>query len=114
MGEEYQRTPIGTGPFMFDEYQPQQYVKLVANPDYFRGQPKIKEIFYRYIPSDASRDLAFQSGEIDMLSRTTTITLTRDAALGLNFGPPTFYTGTGFMVRTEIGAKKVNRQYQTE
>lgn len=67
LGEDYQRTPIGTGPFMFEEYQPQQYVKLVANPEYFRGEPKIKEIFYRYIPSDASRDLAFQSGEIDMI-----------------------------------------------
>ena len=52
---------------MFAEYQPQQYVKLVANPEYFRGEPKIKEIFYRYIPSDSSRDLAFQSGEVDMI-----------------------------------------------
>ncbi|WP_319529727.1 ABC transporter substrate-binding protein [uncultured Cohaesibacter sp.] len=67
LGDEYQRSPIGTGPFMFAEYQPQQYVKLVANPEYFRGEPKLKEIFYRYIPSDASRDLAFQSGEIDMI-----------------------------------------------
>ncbi|MBN9672450.1 polyamine ABC transporter substrate-binding protein [Labrenzia aggregata] len=67
LGEEYQREPIGTGPFMFAEYQPQQYVKLVANPEYFRGEPKIKEIYYRYIPSDASRDLAFQAGEIDMI-----------------------------------------------
>ena len=67
LGDQYERSPVGTGPFMFAEYQPQQYVKLVANPDYFRGEPKIKEIFYRYIPSDASRDLAFQSGEIDMI-----------------------------------------------
>lgn len=67
LGDEFQRTPIGTGPFMFAEYQPQQYVKLVANPDYFRGEPKIKEIFYRYIPSDSSRDLAFQAGEVDMI-----------------------------------------------
>jgi peptide/nickel transport system substrate-binding protein len=67
LGDDYQRTPIGTGPFMFAEYQPQQYVKLVANPEYFRGEPEIKEIFYRYIPSDASRDLAFQSGEVDMI-----------------------------------------------
>ncbi len=67
LGDDFQSQPVGTGPFMFDEYQPQQYVKLVANPDYFRGEPAIKEIFYRYIPSDASRDLAFQSGEIDMI-----------------------------------------------
>ena len=67
LGEKYERTPIGTGPFVFAEYQPQQYIKLVANEKYFRGAPKIKEIYYRYIPSDASRDLAFQSGEIDMV-----------------------------------------------
>ena len=67
LGEDYARTPIGTGPFMFEEYQPQQYVKLVAHEDYFRGSPNIEEIFYRYIGSDASRDLAFQSGEIDMI-----------------------------------------------
>ena len=52
---------------MFEEYQPQQFVRLVANPDYFRGAPQIEEIVYRYIPSDASRDLAFESGEIDMI-----------------------------------------------
>lgn len=67
LGEKYVNTPIGTGPFMFSEYQPQQYVKLVSNPEYFRGEPKIKEINYKYIPSDASRDLAFQSGELDMM-----------------------------------------------
>ena len=67
LGDDFQRSPIGTGPFMFAEYQPQQYVKLVANEDYFRGAPHIKEIYYRYIPSDASRDLAFQAGEIDMI-----------------------------------------------
>ncbi|MGI9423733.1 MAG: amino acid ABC transporter substrate-binding protein [Hyphomicrobiaceae bacterium] len=62
----------------------------------------------KYLPmSSVQRFPALQSGEIDMLSRTTTVTLTRDASLGLNFGPPTFYTGTGFMVRTETNAKKV-------
>ncbi len=31
------KKPAGTGPFMFAEYVPQQYVKLVANPKYFRA-----------------------------------------------------------------------------
>lgn len=62
----------------------------------------------KYLPmGSVQRFPALQSGEIDMLSRTTTVTLTRDSALGLNFGPPTFYTGTGFMVRKAIGATKV-------
>ncbi|WP_424972697.1 ABC transporter substrate-binding protein [Dinoroseobacter sp. S76] len=68
LGDNYAQTPIGTGPFMFAEYQPQQFIRLVANPEYFRGEPQIKEIVYRYIPSDSTRDLAFQSGELDMMT----------------------------------------------
>lgn len=67
LGEDFIKNPVGTGPFMFSEYVPQQYVKLVANPEYFRGEPKLEEIVLRFIPSDATRDLAFQSGEIDMM-----------------------------------------------
>ncbi|MEO1638819.1 MAG: ABC transporter substrate-binding protein [Pseudomonadota bacterium] len=68
LGDAYAQTPIGTGPFMFAEYQPQQFIRLVANPEYFRGEPQIEEIVYRYIPSDSTRDLAFQSGELDMMT----------------------------------------------
>jgi peptide/nickel transport system substrate-binding protein len=39
LGEDFNLNPVGTGPFMFAEYQPQQYVRLVANEDYFRGAP---------------------------------------------------------------------------
>jgi peptide/nickel transport system substrate-binding protein len=67
MGENFAKKPIGTGPFMFAEYQPQQYVKLVANKQYFRGAPMLEEIMYRYVPADSARDLAFQSGELDMI-----------------------------------------------
>ena len=67
MGDGFSKKPIGTGPFMFAEYQPQQFVRLVANKQYFRGAPMLDEIMYRYIPSDSSRDLAFQSGELDMI-----------------------------------------------
>ena len=67
MGENFTQKPIGTGPFMFGEYKSKQSVTLVANPQYFRGSPKLEKIVYRYIPSDASRDLAFTSGEIDLI-----------------------------------------------
>ena len=46
----------------------------------------------------AQRFTALQSGEIDMLSRNTTWTLTRDASLGLHFTGTTYYDGQGFMV----------------
>lgn len=44
-----------------------------------------------------------QSGEIDVLIRTTTWTISRDTAVGTNFAPTTFYDGQGMMVRADSG-----------
>ena len=60
----------------------------------------------RFTPLSAKERLtALQSGEIDILSRNTTWTLTRDTALGLNFTGVTFYDGQGFMVRKDLGVQ---------
>jgi len=62
----------------------------------------------RFTPlSTAQRFPAIQSGEVDLLSRNITASLTRDVSLGLDFAPPNFYTGTGFMVRANSGVKKI-------
>ena len=53
----------------------------------------------KYVPLNAqARFTALQSGEIDVLSRNTTFTLTRDASLGLTQTAVTYYDGQGFMV----------------
>jgi general L-amino acid transport system substrate-binding protein len=53
----------------------------------------------KWVPLNASqRFAALQSGEVDILSRNTTWTLTRDASLGLFFTGTTYYDGQGFMV----------------
>jgi general L-amino acid transport system substrate-binding protein len=53
----------------------------------------------RWVPLNAQqRFTALSSGEIDVLSRNSTWTLTRDASLGLNFAAITYYDGQGFMV----------------
>lgn len=57
--------------------------------------------------SSQQRFPAIQSGEVDVLARNVTATLGRDTALGLNFAPPIFYTGTGFLVRKDDGIEKV-------
>jgi general L-amino acid transport system substrate-binding protein len=51
------------------------------------------------------RFTALQSGEVDMLSRNTTWTLTRDTSLGLNFAGVNYYDGQGFLVSTALGVK---------
>ena len=56
----------------------------------------------KWTPLNASQRFAvLQSGEIDILSRNTTWTLTRDASLGLHFTGVTYYDGQGFMVPTK-------------
>jgi len=49
------------------------------------------------------RFTALQSGEVDVLSRNTTWTHTRDTSLGLNFAGVVYYDGAGFMVSKELG-----------
>ena len=63
----------------------------------------------RYTPLTAQqRFTALQSGEVDVLSRNTTWTITRDTSLGLNFVGVNFYDGQGFMVPRE--AEREERQ----
>jgi general L-amino acid transport system substrate-binding protein len=53
----------------------------------------------RYVPLDAnSRFTALRSGTIDVLSRNSTWTISREMALGLNFAAVTYYDGQGFLV----------------
>lgn len=60
----------------------------------------------KYSPLTAKeRFTALQSGEIDMLSRNTTWTLTRDSSLGLNFAGVNYYDGQGFLVSKDLGVK---------
>ena len=55
----------------------------------------------------AERQAAIQGGEIDMMSRNTTWTLSRDVVWGATFGPTTFYDGQGIGTRTELGVSTI-------
>lgn len=60
----------------------------------------------KYVPVNAEqRFTALQSGEVDLLSRNTTWTLTRDASLGLEFTAITYYDGQGFLVPKKLKLK---------
>ncbi|MBR0652393.1 amino acid ABC transporter substrate-binding protein [Roseomonas terrae] len=60
----------------------------------------------RYVPTTAqNRFTALQSGEVDMLARNTTWTLSRDTSLGFDFPAINFYDGQGFMVKTSLGVR---------
>lgn len=66
--EAFKLNPVGTGPFMFESYTPQQSVQLVANPDYFRGAPQLDGIDYRYMPDISARENALLAGDVDVIN----------------------------------------------
>ncbi|KAA5609473.1 amino acid ABC transporter substrate-binding protein [Rhodovastum atsumiense] len=57
--------------------------------------------------TSVNRFVALQSGEVDLLARTVSWTLGREASLGLLFGNVNFYDGTGFMVKAAAGVTSV-------
>jgi len=66
--------------------------------------PAYTEESVNFVPLTADvRFTALANGEVDVLMRNTTWTLTRDISLGLDFGPTTFYDGQGLLVRVADG-----------
>jgi peptide/nickel transport system substrate-binding protein len=60
--------PVGTGPFAFESYTPQNSVTLTANADFYRGAPKLGGVEVRFIADATSRELGLQSGDLDVIS----------------------------------------------
>ena len=59
--------PIGTGPFKFVEFKPNQSIKLVRNPDYWKpGRPYLDGIEYTIIPNRSTAILSFIAGKFDL------------------------------------------------
>lgn len=57
--------PVGTGPYILDEYAAGQYVKFRANENYFLGKPNIPTVLFQIITNDATGQAAVQTGEIN-------------------------------------------------
>ena len=66
LGDQAPMNPVGTGPFAFVKYQSKRFIELKSHTDYFRGKPLIDKITYRYMPDEATRELAFDKDEIDL------------------------------------------------
>jgi peptide/nickel transport system substrate-binding protein len=60
--------PVGTGPFKFEEWNRNNTITLVKNPDYWmEGKPYLDKVIYQVIPENSARLNALQTGEIDVL-----------------------------------------------
>lgn len=62
----YNSLPVGIGPFKYSKWERGQRVVMVANPYYFRGTPKLKEIDYEIIPDSNTVLTEIQAHQLDM------------------------------------------------
>jgi peptide/nickel transport system substrate-binding protein len=59
--------PIGTGPFKFVEYKPNECIKVARNPDYWKpGRPYLDGIEYDIVPNRSTAILGFIAGKFDV------------------------------------------------
>lgn len=72
--------PIGTGPFVYSDWQPNSHFTATRNPHYWRkGYPYLDQITYRPIPDTTQREATLRSGGVDMISSTDPNTINRFA-----------------------------------
>lgn len=67
-GKEFGQHPVGTGPFIFQEWKPNESITLVKNKSFWQsGLPKLDKLIFRVIPDNTARLTALRSGEIDLM-----------------------------------------------
>ena len=57
---------VGCGPFVFDEWESGSFARFVANDNFWLGKPKLDELFFRFVPDDASQIAALVAGDGDV------------------------------------------------
>ncbi len=68
--DQFNRHPIGTGPYKFKEWIAGQKIVLEANDNYFEGRPNIDQFIYRIIPDSSTMFQELLSGGVDMMGLT--------------------------------------------
>jgi peptide/nickel transport system substrate-binding protein len=76
---EMRQHPIGTGPFKFVEFKPNEYIKVTRNPDYWKkDRPYLDGIEYTIMREAAPRNLAFFAGRFDAIPLGVSIPTLKD------------------------------------
>jgi cationic peptide transport system substrate-binding protein len=66
--EQIDREPVGTGPFMLDEYRTGQYIRLARNGDYWKGVPRMPQVVIDLGAGGTGRLSKLLTGECDVLA----------------------------------------------
>jgi peptide/nickel transport system substrate-binding protein len=66
-GDDYGRKPVGTGPFQFTEWKSGDSITLTRFENYYQGPARTKTVRFRFIPENATRSIAIETGEVDIV-----------------------------------------------
>ncbi len=64
--EGSRQKPIGSGPYMVDEFQQNAFLRLKANPNYWGGKPAFDTVVFKFVPDPTSRVAEVESGQSDV------------------------------------------------
>lgn len=60
--------PMGSGPWMFDEWVKDDHLRLRANPRYWRGKPQVDTLIFRIVPDASTRMAMLETSEVDLVA----------------------------------------------
>ena len=64
--EGFEKKPIGSGPYMVDRYEPNAFLRLKRNPDYWGGEPAFENVIFKFVTDPSSRVAEIESGGSDL------------------------------------------------
>lgn len=103
--DEFEKHPVGTGPFEFAEWDKDNKIVLTKNEDYWdEGKPKLERVIFRVIDDNSARLNALKSGEIDLMDGTNPSdveSIEEDDDLEIYNRPPLSMAYFGFNVEEE-------------
>ena len=111
--KDFRQHPVGTGPFIFKEWRPNDQVVLDANPNYWGGKPKVDHIIFKVIPDAQAALLAIKRGDIHILADVgvqTVPAVKSDPNLVVVTQPGLTVSGIGLTVDNKYFADKRVRQ----
>ena len=63
---EFNKKPIGTGPYKLEKWDTGQSITLVKNTDYYKGEPEIDNMIFKIVTDDKAKAMQLKSGELDL------------------------------------------------
>jgi peptide/nickel transport system substrate-binding protein len=110
-GSSYGQHPVGTGPFMFTDFQANDHLTLSANPNYWGGKPYLDKVVLHVIPDASTTAESLQTGSIQLAPVSAQIASQLSGqSLSVSYSPPYKSIMAGLNVKDPIMKSPLVRQ----